>query len=732
MIYAVISLLTSILCIFLANFIYYKNPKNRLNQLTALMSLMLAYLLFVEFGYRSASTLYMANLWFKLGFIWPIVATLVFHVTLIITGNSKLTDNKKFLFLIYMPAIVLAIIGLSTNWIYNGMILAYWGWTYSLPSDPSLFYIGNIWLTILFSISILLSIFHYIKSKGREKKLAKYILFGLSTTMAAGLITEVILPAFSIKVPEITYSIASLGIVFLCYGIIKYRIPLLSPSMAADDIVATMSNFMVLMDEKGSINNINPAGLDLLGYKNSEIIGENIKKIFPDDFNIPMNLEEIGNKYGFETSIIDKNGNSRPVFLSITPIIHKFQRLGILCVGSDISDLKEEDIKKRLIAKQTIHRQNVLLELSRKRFSNLQESLQKFTEISSRTLNVDLVSIWFFNSTKTELICKDMYNLKTKKHDKSDVLRVELYPRYFGALEIFHNITANDVRNHYATLELNKTYFGPKKIFSLMDIPIWLEGELIGVLCHENFEIKDWTLEDQEFGASIAHMVSLEIETSGRKKAEKKLRTSLNEKEILLKEIHHRVKNNLTVISSLLRLQSRYIKDKRALDIFKESQNRAKSMALIHEKLYKSEDLRKMDFSDYLKSLTSQLFQSYNTSPGIKLNMEIDNLDLDINTSVPLALIVNEIMSNSLKHAFSGKETGNIWVNFCKNGDMYELIVEDDGIGFPDDLNFENTESLGMQIVNSLIKQINGEIIMEKTLGTRFTVNFKDKFSRNN
>jgi two-component sensor histidine kinase len=313
-------------------------------------------------------------------------------------------------------------------------------------------------------------------------------------------------------------------------------------------------------------------------------------------------------------------------------------------------------------------------------------------------------------------------------HEEGVILKVNQYPHYFQAINEFHNITAKDVFKHQATSELTETYFKPKNIHSLMDVPIWLEGELVGVLCHEHSKIRDWTLEDQEFAASIVHMISLMVETFQRKKVEKELRASLKEKEILMKEIHHRVKNNLTVISSLLNLQSYHIKDEKALNFFKESQDRAKSMALIHEKLYGADDLRKIDFSDYLRTLTSELFNSYNLSPGISLNMEIDKLDIDVNTSVPLALIVNEIVSNSLKHGFKDKDNGNIWINFYKKDQEYELIVEDDGVGFSDNLDFKKTESFGMQIVNSLTQQLNGKISMEKTEGTRFILNFKDKF----
>lgn len=724
-IYALISLLSSILCIFLGNFIFYKNPKNRINQLVALMSFLLAYLLFVEFGYRQAETYYTANLWFTASFIWALTSSLILHTVLIITGKAHLTENKIFISLLYIPSIILTILDLNNKLMYNNMVKEYWGWTYVIQVNSPLFYLSNFWITLLFSVSLILAYDYYRKSEGREKKLAKYISSGLAFIMIFGLTTDCLLPALSIRIPELYYTIAVLGIVILCYGIIKYRLPSLTPSVAADEIFSTMSNFLVLINEKGSIKNINPEGLSLLGYEESEIYGKHMKTIFPEDLDLSKQYKE--NYSNFETNIKTKDGKSLPVLISITPIIHNFQELGVLCIGSDITRFKQEERDKRLLAEQTIKRQEILLDLSRKDLSDLQEAMKMFTEISSKTLNSDRVSIWLFNHDKTKIICKDLYDLKKDFHEQGSIVEAAQYPCYFNAIKTSHNLAITNVREHSDTSEFNESYFKPEGIFSVMDVPIWLDGELKGILCHESLKIREWTSEDQDFASSMAYLVSLGLEASERKKVEKKLRASLDEKELLMKEIHHRVKNNLTVISSLLNLQSHYIHDKETLDIFRESQNRARSMALIHEKLYKSNDLRKITFGEYLRNLTEQLFYSYNISPRINLNMEIENLDVDINTSVPLALIVNEIISNSLKHAFEGQNTGNVSIKFYKKADEYELIIEDDGIGFPDDLDFKNINSLGIQIVNSLTNQLNGRIAMERTIGTKFTLNFKDK-----
>ncbi|MCK9151920.1 PAS domain-containing sensor histidine kinase [Methanobacterium alcaliphilum] len=210
-----------------------------------------------------------------------------------------------------------------------------------------------------------------------------------------------------------------------------------------------------------------------------------------------------------------------------------------------------------------------------------------------------------------------------------------------------------------------------------------------------------------------------------RKNIEIQLNKSLKEKEMLLKEIHHRVKNNLMIISSLLNIQSRYIKDTESQEIFKESQNRARSMAIIHERLYQSVDLKRIDFADYVRTLTNELFRTYTeNSNRIKLKLNLELIFLDINEAIPLGLILNELITNCLKHAFPNDMDGEVTIELYENENYFELIVTDNGIGFPEGLDYYNTHSLGLQIVNSLVDQIDGELFMENVSGTRFHVKF--------
>ncbi|MFY9639247.1 MAG: histidine kinase dimerization/phosphoacceptor domain -containing protein [Methanobacterium sp.] len=209
--------------------------------------------------------------------------------------------------------------------------------------------------------------------------------------------------------------------------------------------------------------------------------------------------------------------------------------------------------------------------------------------------------------------------------------------------------------------------------------------------------------------------------------AEKQLIKSIKEKEILIQEIHHRTKNNLLVIASLLNLQSSYIKDKASKDMFKESQNRARSMAIIHERLYQSTDLKRINFGEYINSLVTELFHTYNAEPSLtKLRIDADDILIDIDTSIPLGLIVNELITNCLLHAFPDGNIGEIKVDFHTIDDHYQLSVKDNGIGFPDDLDFKNTDSLGMLMINSLTDQIDGFIELDNSHGTEIKITFKE------
>jgi PAS domain S-box-containing protein len=218
-------------------------------------------------------------------------------------------------------------------------------------------------------------------------------------------------------------------------------------------------------------------------------------------------------------------------------------------------------------------------------------------------------------------------------------------------------------------------------------------------------------------------VVSL-LDITERKTAENEVKRSLNEKELLLREIHHRVKNNMQIISSLLNLQRSYIQDEEADNILQESQGRVKSMALIHEKLYQTSDLARINVAEYIRSLTMNLFHSYTVKPGINLSMDVGELYFNIDTAVPLGLIINELVSNSLKYAFQDQDEGEIRISLIETAEpgRYLLLIRDDGTGFPEEVDFCQTHSLGLQLVNTLVNQLDGEIEMVTNGGTTFNI----------
>jgi two-component sensor histidine kinase len=234
-------------------------------------------------------------------------------------------------------------------------------------------------------------------------------------------------------------------------------------------------------------------------------------------------------------------------------------------------------------------------------------------------------------------------------------------------------------------------------------------------------------------------------EIAERVRAEEQIKASLKEKELLLKEIHHRVKNNLQVISSLLNLQSKDIQDPSTMEMFRESQNRVRSMALIHEKLYRSDDLARIDVGEYVRNLAAFLVRSYRANTGpIALTINAHDTYLGIDSAVPCGLIINELVSNALKHAFSSRgDRPPDDVSACPGGQAREdneneihielrcdqdnrltLIVADNGVGFPKDLDFRNTQSLGMQLVNTLVNQLRGTVELVSHGGAQFKITF--------
>ncbi len=249
---------------------------------------------------------------------------------------------------------------------------------------------------------------------------------------------------------------------------------------------------------------------------------------------------------------------------------------------------------------------------------------------------------------------------------------------------------------------------------------LWPDGTIRWV-CDRAFPIYD------EWG-KVYRIAGICEDISDRKLAEVRIQAALREKEVLLKEIHHRVKNNMQVISSLLQLQAQYIEDEATLFLFEESQSRIYSMALIHEQLYQSDSLDRIDIQSYVENLVDNLFQSFGCSnDSIEISLNVEPIFLNIETAIPCGLIINELVSNCLKYAFISTAKGEIKIDVREiSSQKFHLSIQDNGSGFPADFDVENTETLGVRLVKMLAEQLDGEITIDSNPGTYYNLIFKE------
>lgn len=310
-----------------------------------------------------------------------------------------------------------------------------------------------------------------------------------------------------------------------------------------------------------------------------------------------------------------------------------------------------------------------------------------------------------------------------------------------GGILALHDVTSI-LREKEASIVRILVYFGALLLISFL-VLYYSFGQLIGnleqyrnrqdELIEKLFEEIDERKQAEE--ALQQHKKGLEElvkeRTDELTQANEQLTTSLHEKEVLLKEIHHRVKNNMQVVSSLLKLQARKVEDKEAFQILQDSQNRIRTMALIHENIYRSEDLAKIKFYGYIMDLTTGLFELYKPSTS-HISLHVDTSDdsmLDIDTAIPCGLIINELVTNALKYGFPEGKSGEIRILFTQTGeDELTLTVSDNGVGLPEDIDFRKTDSLGLHLVTMLAEdQLDGKIILDRTTGPEFQIRFRQK-----
>ncbi len=443
------------------------------------------------------------------------------------------------------------------------------------------------------------------------------------------------------------------------------------------------------IDNEGKISLLEGKALSKFNINPKDFVGKNVNNFLTDWPNVTEILRRV--KLGEEyITIIEINGI--PLETRFSPIKKKNKIIGVIVVAFDISERKKAEEDRAMLL--------VEIENQRRRLNNIIANVpgvvwETWRNPDPAKLRTNFVSEFIEKmlgySVDDWLSDPAFWLTIVHPDDRKQAAEViqEIFEKKLGGLNTFRWITKNGKE-------------------------IWVETHVVVII-------------DENKKPVGLRGVSMDI--TQRKLAEEQIEASLKEKEVLLREIHHRVKNNLQLISSLLNLQSQYIKDKKALDIFIESQNRIKSMALIHEKLYKPKDLSSINFAEYVNDLALGLFDSYNIpESNIRLVVDMPNIFLTIDIAISLGLIINEAVSNAIKHAFppdmlknGGK--GEIIIRMYEDeNDEWIVILKDNGKGFPENINFRETESLGLQLINTLVEQHNGTIELIKNNGTEFFI----------
>lgn len=442
------------------------------------------------------------------------------------------------------------------------------------------------------------------------------------------------------------------------------------------------NNGIVVLDMTGKLIRVNKYVLDIGGYSEEELVGKrfNLLKMFPPKSLVKMISVFSKIKKGkdvppYEMELFVKSGKKKTVEVRNSLLRKKGRVVGVIAIMTDITEHKHavEELKS------SEERLKILFEFAPDAYylNDLKGNFIDGNKAAEKLLDVK----------KDELIGKSFLKLKLLPPSQIPKAAALLVKNMCGHPTGPDEFILNKKDGNQVTIEIST-------------FPVKIKGKTVVLGNARNI--------------------------TERKQAEEKIKASLKEKDVMLREIHHRVKNNMQIISSLLRLQSRNVKDETVLDMFKVSQNRIRSMAFIHEALYQSEDLAMIDFSIYIRKLITHLFSVYSTEtklPNLRLNVK--NVYLDINRAIPCGLTINELVSNSLKHAFPDSRKGEIIVEMRsdKKG-KYTLIVKDTGIGMPKELNIHNTETLGMQLVNDLVEQIDGTIELNRIGGTTFSIMF--------
>ncbi|NVK66466.1 MAG: PAS domain S-box protein [Flavobacteriales bacterium] len=449
-------------------------------------------------------------------------------------------------------------------------------------------------------------------------------------------------------------------------------------------------------------------------YRNTEInrvLGENISinSLFTGEgqrfFSRCLELHTTsGNYQNIQLDMIDKNGELLQVDVSLVSTNFEGKDATLIII-KDISvqnTLAKEKLRAELAEETNKHLENEIQErikaerLVQEQFLRTKAILDSSSNTFLLTLTLD-ARISSFNTHFENYI----YQL-----NKLKIQEGELFGEFFK--EIFTPVQMRFFRMSFRKIKEGKSH-QYEVLINIDDRSSWLE-----IFMNPIFDTR----------GNVAEISIVAHDISEKKKTSDEIVASLKEKEVMLKEIHHRVKNNLQIISSILNLQSSFVHDENTLEILQESRNRIRSMAIIHENLYRTEDFSSINFADYLYNLVTNLIASYRIQQVIHLESDIEEIDLVLDQAIPCGLLVNELITNSLKYAWPEKKEGTIRIELKQEESRVKLIIADDGQGLPNSFDDMSSDTLGLQLVATLVEQLDGELNVNVNQGTEYLIKF--------
>lgn len=645
-----------------------------------------------------------------LGYVTAPTAWLVYSI--IYTGRQNWLTPRNLLLLSIVPLLALALT--FTNEAHN-LVWTNSEFITSTGSSRMQSYGVWTWIFILYSYSILIlgSVLHIqLFTHSRNLYRGQATALGFATTIAwLGTIFDTF--RVSPLPPYVATSIGFIvGVVIVALTLAPLRrFDILMVSHKA--VIESINDGIVVLDSENRITDLNLAAEALIETPSKQVIGQTLFEVWP---RLAQHTQDVEGNSEFTIAM---GGSKRTYDVGTSPVIDWRERaVGHVVVLRNITNLNQRTLELTTLL-ETTRAVSASLELD--------SVLRNISKQMATALDVDGCTLSHWDQQADAVVTWVEY--RNQFPDWADAIgtsyALDDYPATRRVLESGRplNLNISDPQADQHEIDLMQRM----QIFSLLLIPIKVGNQVIGLIeLDQSDHARIFTPAEINLCTAMADQAAVAIEHA---RLYEEVQGSLTEKETLLQEIHHRVKNNLQIVSSLLSLQAQQCQDPNSSIGFIQAQDRVRTMALVLEKLYKSETLTQIDFAEYVRDLAAELLATYQiSSQKITLKIEADPVYMIVDDVIQCGLICNELLSNAIKHAFPGDQPGEICISIkTYPHDQVALVVSDNGIGIPDTVDFRNSASLGLKLVNSLVDQLDGNIQLNDSSGTEFKVTYSPR-----